>query len=321
MATQNFVAGGFYGKLGDMVGQRWRNKRTLRRWVKGANPQTPEQQANRALFASSVRLAQEAKNINPNASYWQTPDKPEFSLRTGLAKLALQEGLSEADSLPLIPRGYVPFFTFTYASSGTQDDPIPPAIGLLPGIPEAGRLFSYCVRYRDLLTGEWLKGYFQELFTNTGLVGLHPNLPIRYGFDLGSYVEGVTIDDDAFQGHTYYLARRNFSEDYPPIRRFNLSPVRTEETTDYFRFVYSSIAAPFETDWYFPTTFRCMKNGVWGTYYNIGKLTYGENLEWYNTIQKQGMYTFPTGSTAFSLEDGIQRPYYELMVVADSWDI
>ena len=26
MAIQNFISGGFYGKLGAMVGQRWRNK-------------------------------------------------------------------------------------------------------------------------------------------------------------------------------------------------------------------------------------------------------------------------------------------------------
>ena len=29
MATQNFIGGGYYGKMGATVGQRWKNKRII----------------------------------------------------------------------------------------------------------------------------------------------------------------------------------------------------------------------------------------------------------------------------------------------------
>ena len=55
MAKQNFLAGGFYGKLGAMVGQRWKNKRTIRTYVIPHNPNTPEQRKNRNGFAGAVQ--------------------------------------------------------------------------------------------------------------------------------------------------------------------------------------------------------------------------------------------------------------------------
>ena len=57
MAKQNFLAGGFYGKLGAMVGQRWKNKRTIRTYVIPHNPNTPEQRKNRNGFAGAVQFA------------------------------------------------------------------------------------------------------------------------------------------------------------------------------------------------------------------------------------------------------------------------
>ena len=58
MAVQNFLSGGYYGKLGETVGQRWKNKRTIRTYVIPRNPRTEKQQANRGLFANAVTFAQ-----------------------------------------------------------------------------------------------------------------------------------------------------------------------------------------------------------------------------------------------------------------------
>ena len=34
MAKQNIISGGFYGKVGELIGQRWKNIRTVRAYTK-----------------------------------------------------------------------------------------------------------------------------------------------------------------------------------------------------------------------------------------------------------------------------------------------
>jgi hypothetical protein len=116
MAIQNFLSGGYYGKLGDTVGQRWHNKRTIRSYVVPKNPQTDKQQANRALFATANRLATEAYNVNKGSELWDTTDKSQFSQMVSTAKLRLQAGMSEADALPLYPDNYDPTVILTNVS-------------------------------------------------------------------------------------------------------------------------------------------------------------------------------------------------------------
>jgi hypothetical protein len=122
MATQDFLSGGFYGKLGDVVGQRWHNKRYIRSYVKGTNPNTPAQQSNRGMFGKATKLAQLAFNINKGDNSWETTAKGEFSLRVGTAMNRLKAGMSDTDALPLYPDGFNPSHTlsspsFAYYSS------------------------------------------------------------------------------------------------------------------------------------------------------------------------------------------------------------
>jgi hypothetical protein len=124
MATQDFKDGGFYGKLGQLVGQRLGNKRIVRTYVIGANPRTPEQQANRATFAIATRLAQEAFNLNKGDPAWKALGTSEFSKRVGTALRRLHKGATEEEAFPLYPDGYVPtrvlsFGAFFPASPGT----------------------------------------------------------------------------------------------------------------------------------------------------------------------------------------------------------
>lgn len=105
MAIQNILSGGFYGKLGEVVGQRWKNKRTLRTYVIPFDPKTPEQLENREQFKLAVELAQEAMAINKGSSAWKSPRAPEFSLRVKTAKLRLKNGATPEEALPLFPDG------------------------------------------------------------------------------------------------------------------------------------------------------------------------------------------------------------------------
>ncbi len=72
MAKQNFLAGGYIGKLGDTIGQRWKDKKIIRSYVKPRNPNTPAQQTARQQFALANKLAQQAMVINGHQGIWDT---------------------------------------------------------------------------------------------------------------------------------------------------------------------------------------------------------------------------------------------------------
>ena len=108
MGTQEFLEGGFRGKLGETVGYYAFGKRRVRRYVIPNNPRTPAQQSNRAMFAIATRLAQEAMKINGGQGIWDTSTKPEFPQRVGQAMRALRDGATEEEAFPLYPAGWAP---------------------------------------------------------------------------------------------------------------------------------------------------------------------------------------------------------------------
>lgn len=108
MGFQNFVDGGFIGKVGNVVGQRWKDKRMIRTYVKGTQPNTPAQLASRELFRIANKLAQQAMNINGHTGIWDTSQKPEYAQRVGLAYKRLRAGIPPEQAIPLYPEGYNP---------------------------------------------------------------------------------------------------------------------------------------------------------------------------------------------------------------------
>ena len=78
MAIQNFLNGGYIGKLGQTVGQRWKDKKIIRTYVVPKNPNTPAQKQMREQFATANRLAQQAMTINGHQGIWDTSKVPEY---------------------------------------------------------------------------------------------------------------------------------------------------------------------------------------------------------------------------------------------------
>lgn len=103
MAKQNFLAGNYIGKLGDTIGQRWKDKHIVRAYTKPKNPRTPAQQAMRADFKMANQLAQQAMNINGGQGLWDTSKTPEYSQRVGQAMRMLRQGVPPDQALPLYP--------------------------------------------------------------------------------------------------------------------------------------------------------------------------------------------------------------------------
>ena len=108
MAIQNFLSGGYYGKLGATVGQRWKNKRTIRTYVIPANPRTEVQQANRGKFANAVVFAQMGLQMNYYATVFEDPNFTRWNYRMKVARELKDKGMSDLDLIPLYPTSFVP---------------------------------------------------------------------------------------------------------------------------------------------------------------------------------------------------------------------
>lgn len=108
MAIQNFLSGGYYGKLGATVGQRWKNKRTIRTYVVPANPRTPTQQANRSRFADAVTYAQMGMQMNYYCTLFDDPNFTKWNYRMKVARELKNAGLSGLDLIPLYPVSFNP---------------------------------------------------------------------------------------------------------------------------------------------------------------------------------------------------------------------
>ena len=103
MAKFNTLAGGYYGKLGATVGQRWKNIRTVRAYVVPHNPQTEVQQKNRQRFSDCVFYAQLAGQMNAKVTAFDTTSKTLWNARMSTARALQDLGYSEMDRLPLYP--------------------------------------------------------------------------------------------------------------------------------------------------------------------------------------------------------------------------
>lgn len=108
MAIQNFLSGGYYGKLGETVGQRWKNKRTIRSYVIPNNPRTERQQANRGLFANAVTYAQMGLQMNYYATCFQSEEFTHWNYRMRVARQLREKGLTGLDLIPLYPLSFTP---------------------------------------------------------------------------------------------------------------------------------------------------------------------------------------------------------------------
>ena len=108
MAIQNFLSGGYYGKLGATVGQRWKNKRTIRTYVIPANPRTEVQQANRGKFANAVIFAQMGLQMNYYTTVFEDPNFTRWNYRMKVARELKDKGMLDLDLIPLYPTSFVP---------------------------------------------------------------------------------------------------------------------------------------------------------------------------------------------------------------------
>lgn len=146
MATQISLKGGFYGKLGDMVGQRWKDKAFVRKYVIPFNPQTAIQQDNRKRFGFATQLAQEAMNINGHTDAYDITKVPEFSQRVGQAMNMLKIGGRPDQAFPLFPSTYTGWQDVTFTAQSVNISLYQCTISTT-GLSAAGAVSADCILY------------------------------------------------------------------------------------------------------------------------------------------------------------------------------
>lgn len=204
MAKQDFINGGFRGKLGEVIGQRWLSQYTIRTYFKPSQPRTGSQQANRELFKQAVELANIACQYNKGVPQWVTEGKLSYNLRVAQAKTLLANGASAADALPLYRTGYTPSVTISdLAISETDDEFILSSVTWADLTDE--RTFSISATLYDTV----LNTQVRVIYPVTNTHGLSEILSIskvgRYQYTGNTEFLGITKDDSSFNDTFIYI--------------------------------------------------------------------------------------------------------------------
>lgn len=153
MAIQNFLSGGYYGKLGQTIGQRWKNKRTVKAYAAPTNPRTEKQQANRGRFANGVKLAQLAQAATYRSLLFSSESNTEWALRMSVAKNATDSGITGLDAVPLCPTGFVPKYLITNAILQNPGATSAPVLELKGTLPTVSQIFAILINNGELEPG------------------------------------------------------------------------------------------------------------------------------------------------------------------------
>lgn len=154
MAIQNFLSGGYYGKLGDTVGQRWKNKRTVRAYVIPANPRTEKQQKNRGNFGKCTAKAQIALQMNYNTTLFNSTSSSAWNERMSTARNLQKDGEQNLNLIPLYPYSYVPTYTITEIYNIKKENETFYTATVEGNLPSVGRSMSIIIQTQNPITSE-----------------------------------------------------------------------------------------------------------------------------------------------------------------------
>lgn len=230
MAKQNFLAGGYYGKLGATVGQRWKNQRTIRTYVVPENPRTPKQMANRNKFSASVPFAQKGMSMNYRSPAFASETTTEWALRMSSAKYAMDTGLSDVAAIPVVPRGFTSAYTITEITLESVLDATHAQLSLVGTLPAGSKSYSLMVYFSDgARAGEYMlcEGT-TDANDNTLLTVTCENTATL----LSATVYGVIVSKDDIDAQTVtYSAKLEIKKESRPTFVLHIDNVTKTATT------------------------------------------------------------------------------------------
>lgn len=192
MAKYDLIAGGIVGKLGDTVGQRWRNRRILRSYAIPKDPHTVKQEQVRQWYRKATALAQQAKEFNYHADVWKSEKMTEENGRYRLAYKRVQKNISKYASLPLYPESTVPNHTIAdievRKTMKDNDTIYSKTVATLDKVYQ----FAICLLLYSQTTGELVPVFFK--MNNTVGSGTLYTLPASSDLEItdGCIIMGIT---------------------------------------------------------------------------------------------------------------------------------
>lgn len=317
MAKQNFLAGGFYGKLGAMVGQRWKNKRTIRTYVIPKNPNTPEQKRNRNNFAGAVQFAQMGMQMNYYCNLFENPNFTKWNYRMSVARNLKFVGMTDLNLIPLYPTDFTPPTTITKikVNSITGNNHITFSVPELTATED--RVFSMMFALYNnqsiflgykLYLGYYDKDYPQTLEVNVDDVG---------EINSKCFVRIVTNDDVDSKTDMIASAKIKVETDGKDEHDFNCNVSLIEKSQDGMKITF---AEPWQEN---PTvnavSFRLsfVADGAWQTVQiNEGVLENNNGLCAFNimypTTYNQDLPAFPAGSSITAMNVRYEGAAYRI---------
>lgn len=205
MAKQNFIAGGFIGKLGDTIGQRWLNKKVIKAYAKPFNPRTEAQQENRRKFGKAVGLSQRAIAFNRGSNIWYQENLIEFAYRIKIAKNRIDQGLDDWLATPLYPDGMTPEVSLInceciLGQNGKWTITSP----TLTEQTESRQLYVM-IQTQDQITGKTIDQYKKCITTPGSNILVEFDFTERYLPIENQMLIGITCDDNEHENKFWYI--------------------------------------------------------------------------------------------------------------------
>lgn len=223
MAIQNFSGGGFYGRVGTVVGFRKYGKFVLREWVRGTNPQTPAQQAHRGAFGEFSRVASYSLNLNRRSGVFDYRSGNEYSLRVKAAAQLANAGADFLDAFPVFPFGYTPAFQSTKITLIGQTATAV-QLNAIGQLPPTARAVGAVVAFYNAESQEYDIEYTSGTLTpsDSGADIVLKNA--WFGrWDTSTQIVLISQDDENFNGTTYWQRQTTIEAPAIPEREFNFS--------------------------------------------------------------------------------------------------
>lgn len=239
MAKQNFLAGGYYGKLGQTVGQRWKNIRTIRTYVIPHNPRTAVQQANRGKFGDCVFYAQVANQMNFDATCFVHESMTKWNYRMKTARGLQDLGLEELMRFPLYPTDFSVPYLISGASITRLIDATHIEITVEGTLPEAQRVLNLILLFPG--TEDWKDRLAICRGKNTAANPSVFTFLAPEGLTLSDGLQGrfVSIDDTDSSTDLISSSQIPIEIATTDVHTFDTTVTAISRQSDYFRFTFA----------------------------------------------------------------------------------
>ena len=317
MAIQNFLSGGYYGKLGATVGQRWKNKRTIRTYVVPNNPRTPSQQANRGKFADAVTYSQIGMQMNYYCALFDDPNMTRWNYRMKVARELKAAGFNDLDLIPLYPMSYTPSILLSDFTRSKVEGNTHITFSCQNLTSEVDRVFSIMfalyTEENEFLGYKLYLGYYYA--NNPGFIEV--DVDDINEINNNCFVRIVSNDDENLSAPLIASPQLKVTGKVIDVHTFDNTIKNVEVTNEGITITFAELWKATPTTNTASVDVKCVVNGSLVTINGTGLMLFNNNgycaLEVeYQTTEPQSLPAFPIGSSI----DNLNVDYK-----GETWDI